>query len=79
MAKIKPPKIRHHPVLIDWLGLMMEEYDPSNRQSWNDEVTTQVMLEYCTNELVEGGGREVGRKYVIMEMDSEMIHFLFMF
>ena len=49
-------------MLIDWLGLMMEEYDPSNRQSWNDEVTTQVMLEYCTNELVEGGGREVGRK-----------------
>ena len=41
---------------------MMEEYDPSNRQSWNDEVTTQVMLEYCTNELLEGGGREVGRK-----------------
>ena len=65
-------------MLIDWLGLMMEEYDPSNRQSWNDEVTTQVMLEYCTNELVEGGGREVGRKYVIMEMDGEMIHFLFM-
>ena len=55
-------QFRHHPVLIDWLGLMMEEYDPSNRQSWNDEVTTQVMLEYCTNELLEGGGREVGRK-----------------
>ena len=53
---------RHHPVLIEWLGLMMEEYDPSNRNSWNDVITTEVILEYCAVELEEAGGREVGRK-----------------
>ena len=53
---------RHHPVLIEWLGLMMEEYDPSSRNSWNDVITTEVILEYCAVELEEAGGREVGRK-----------------
>ena len=34
----------------------------SDRQSWNDEFTTAAILEHCTEELMEGGGREVGRK-----------------
>ena len=34
----------------------------SDRQSWNDEFTTAAVLEYCTEELLEGGGREIGRK-----------------
>ena len=49
-------------MLIDWLGLMMEEYDGTNIQSWNDVTLTAVMLEYCAETLEEGGGREIGRK-----------------
>ena len=53
---------RHHPAIIEWLGLMMEEYDSSNKQSWDDETLSAVMVEYCTEELLAGGGREVGRQ-----------------
>ena len=66
---------RHHPLLIgkglycvkflfncaEWLGAMMEEYDSTNKQSWDDETLSSVMLEYCSEQLLAGGGREVGR------------------
>ena len=32
------------------------------RRSWSDGVTTQAVLEYCTEELVTLGGREIGRQ-----------------
>ena len=41
---------------------MMEEYDSTNKQSWDDETLSAVMVEYCTEELLAGGGREVGRQ-----------------
>lgn len=53
---------RHHPLIIEWLGAMMEEYDSSNKQSWDDQTLSSVMLEYCSEQLLAGGGREVGRE-----------------
>ena len=46
----------------EWLGAMMEEYDSTNKQSWDDETLSSVMLEYCSEQLLAGGGREVGRE-----------------
>ena len=51
---------------IAFLTNFFNKYSPfikfSDRQSWNDEFTTAAILEHCTEELMEGGGREVGRK-----------------
>ena len=66
MIMLTSVMFRQHPVLIDWLGLMMEEYDGTNIQSWNDVTLTAVMLEYCAETLEEGGGREIGRKYAYL-------------
>ena len=44
------------------MGAMMEEYDSSNKQSWDDETLSSVTLEYCSEQLLAGGGREVGRE-----------------
>ena len=53
---------RHHPLLMDWIGKMGEEYDNTNKLIWGDKLTTSVALEYCSEELLVGGGREVGRR-----------------
>ena len=53
---------RHHPLLMDWIGKMGEEYDNTNKVIWGDKLTTSVVLEYCSEEMLVGGGREVGRR-----------------
>ena len=47
---------------MDWLGRMGEEYDNTNKDIWGDKLTTSVILEYCSEEMLVGGGREVGRR-----------------
>ena len=49
-------------MLMDWLGRMGEEYDNTNKDIWGDKLTTSVILEYCSEEMLVGGGREVGRR-----------------
>jgi hypothetical protein len=34
---------------------------PLFREEWGDTLTTQILLEYCTEELEAMGGREPGR------------------
>ena len=53
---------RHHPLLMDWLGKMKEEYDNTNKEIWGDLLTTSVVLDYCSEEMLVEGGREVGRR-----------------
>ena len=42
--------------------IVLNGFLDSDRQSWNDEFTTGAVLEYCTEQLIEAGGREIGRK-----------------
>ena len=53
---------QHHPLLLEWMEKMLGEYDNSNKDIWGDQLTTSVLLEYCVEEMMVGGGSEIGRK-----------------